>query len=50
MKIFDCFTYFDESELLEIRLNELNKFVDYFVIIESGETHQGGKKNKKYQQ
>ncbi len=46
MKIFDCFTYFDESELLEIRLNELNKFVDYFVIIESGETHQGGKKTK----
>ena len=34
MKIFDCFTFNDENELLEIRLNELNKYVDFFVIIE----------------
>ena len=46
MKIYDCFTYFDEDELLEIRLNELNKFVDYFIIVEAGETHQGKKKMK----
>ena len=46
MKIYDCFTYFDEDELLEIRLNELNKFVDYFVIVEAGVTHQGKKKKK----
>lgn len=46
MKIFDCFTFNDENELLEIRLNELNKYVDFFVIIEFGETHQGTKKSK----
>ena len=28
MKIFDCFTFNDENPLLEIRLNEMNKFVD----------------------
>ena len=44
MKIFDCFTFNDENDILEIRLNELNKFVDFFVIIEFGETHSGNKK------
>jgi beta-1,4-mannosyl-glycoprotein beta-1,4-N-acetylglucosaminyltransferase len=47
MKIFDCFTFNDENEILEIRLNELNKYVDYFVIVESGENHQGRIKGKK---
>lgn len=47
MKIFDCFTFNDENSILEIRLNEMNKNVDYFVIIEFGESHQGGKKGKK---
>ena len=41
MKIFDCFMYFDEDMLLEIRLNELEKFVDKFVIVESNHTHSG---------
>ena len=35
MKIFDCFMYFDEDLLLDLRLNTLNKFVDKFVIVES---------------
>ena len=43
-KIFDCFMFNNEEKLLEIRLNVLNKFVDYFVIIESEETHSGNKK------
>mgnify|MGYP001162258588 CR=1 FL=1 len=47
MNIYDCFTFNDENEILEIRLNELDKYVDYFVIVESGETHRGKKKNKK---
>ncbi len=47
MKIFDCFTFNDENLILELRLNELKKFVDYFVIIEFGENHQGKKKGKK---
>ena len=34
-KIYDCFLFFNENDLLEIRLNELNDVVDYFVIFES---------------
>ena len=41
MKIFDCFMYFDEEMLLDLRLNILNKHVDYFVIVESTFTHKG---------
>ena len=47
MKIFDCFTFNDENSILEIRLNEMNKYVDFFVIIEFGENHQGKKKGRK---
>ena len=43
MKIFDCFMYFDEDLLLELRLNILNKYIDKFIIIEAGEDHQGNK-------
>lgn len=34
MAIYDCFTFFNEIELLDIRLNLLNDVVDYFVIVE----------------
>lgn len=43
-KIYDCFTFFNELELLEIRLNELNDVVDYFVLVEMDETFQGNPK------
>ncbi len=45
MAIYDCFQYFDEDHTVDLRLNILNKFVDYFVISESTKTHQG--KDKK---
>ena len=35
MKIFDCFMYYDEEIVLDVRLNTLDQFVDYFVIVES---------------
>src|SRR3989344_6676194 len=38
---YDVFTFFNELELLEIRLNILEPHVDYFVIIESTETFSG---------
>lgn len=38
MKIFDCFTLYNELDLLEIRLQELYDHVDYFVIVESDHT------------
>ena len=41
MKIFDCFMYFDEEIVLDVRLNTLNQFVDYFVIVESKFNHRG---------
>ena len=44
MKIFDCFMYFDEDIVLEVRLNFLDKFVDKFVIIESEYNHKGEKR------
>ena len=39
--IYDCFTFFNELDLLEIRLNELNAYVDRFVLVEATLTHQG---------
>ena len=44
MKIYDCFMYFDEDLLLDLRLNILNEHVDKFLIIEAEEDHQGKKK------
>ena len=35
MKIIDCFMYFDEDMLLDLRLNIMDKFVSKFVICES---------------
>ena len=45
MRIFDCFMYFDEEIVLDTRLNYLDKFVDYFVIVESKFTHRGDGRN-----
>ena len=45
MKIFDCFMFYDEETLLDIRFNTLDKFVDYFIIVESKNFHNG--KNRK---
>lgn len=39
--IYDCFTFFNELDLLEIRLNILDKYVDKFVLVEATKTHQG---------
>tara|TARA_B100000029_G_scaffold92445_1_gene82364 strand:- start:93 stop:983 length:891 start_codon:yes stop_codon:yes gene_type:complete len=44
MKIIDCFMYFNEDLVLDIRLNELDQHVDYFVIVESNFTHSGQEK------
>ena len=44
MNIYDCFMYFDEDLLLDLRLNTLNHFVKKFVITEATYTHNGSKK------
>lgn len=38
---YDCFTFFNELDLLEIRLNTLSGVVDYFVIAEATRTYTG---------
>jgi len=48
MNIYDCFMYFDEDLLLDLRLNSLNKFVKKFVISEATYTHNGNKKDLKF--
>ncbi len=44
MNIYDCFQYFDEDHLLDIRLNILDQYVKKFVITEATYTHNGSKK------
>ena len=45
MKIFDCFMYFDEEQVLDLRLNVLDEYVDNFVIVESIYNHKGEKRD-----
>ena len=44
MKIIDCFNYFDEDMMLEIRLSTLFDYVDEFIICEATLDHAGNKK------
>ncbi len=44
MKFIDCFMYYDEDLILDIRLNMLNKFVSFFVICEANFNHNGSKR------
>ena len=41
MKIYDCFMFFDEEMLLDLRLNIMNKYVDKFIITEATYMHSG---------
>ena len=46
--IYDCFSYWDEDLLLNLRLNVLNNYVDYFVIIEGNKTWQNNPKEFRF--
>ncbi len=48
MKIYDCFMYFDEDLVLDLRLNYLSKYVDKFVIVESKYNHKGEKRKLQF--
>lgn len=50
MRVFDSFIFFNELELLEMRLNILNDVVDYFVLTESPFTVSGNEKPLYYQE
>lgn len=42
--IYDCFSFFNELDILEIRLNILDGIVDKFVLVEATKTHSGKEK------
>lgn len=48
MKLIDCFLYFDEDTLLDIRLNILDKIVHKFIISEATRDHSGKKRKLKF--
>jgi beta-1,4-mannosyl-glycoprotein beta-1,4-N-acetylglucosaminyltransferase len=48
MNVYDCFMYFDEDLLLDLRLNVLSDYVSKFVITEATYTHNGSKKKLKF--
>jgi len=48
MKFIDCFMYYDEDMILDLRLNMLDKFVSYFVICEANFNHNGSKRELKF--
>ena len=44
MKIYDCIQFFNEENVLDLRLNILDEFINFFVIVESTSDHQGNTK------
>ena len=46
--IYDCFSYWDEDLLLDLRLNILNEYVDFFVVVEGNRTWQNNPKKLKF--
>jgi len=49
MKLYDCFMFFNELDLLELRLMELYDHVDHFVLVEGNRTHVGNPKEFIYE-
>jgi beta-1,4-mannosyl-glycoprotein beta-1,4-N-acetylglucosaminyltransferase len=44
MKIIDCFTFYNEFDILHYRLAALYDHVDYFILVEARTTHAGNPK------
>lgn len=49
-RVFDCFPFFNELDILDMRLNILNDQVDYFVLVESKRSHQKKPKQLYYEE
>lgn len=43
-RIYDCFTFFNEIDMLRMRMLMLSKYVDYFVVVEIDKDHRGRRK------
>lgn len=50
MKIYDCFSFYNEFEMLDIRLKMLNDVVDYFVLVELPKTYSGKEKPRYFEE
>ena len=50
IKIYDVFPFFNELDILELRLNILDPYVDYFVISEATQTYSGKPKPLYFQE
>lgn len=48
--VYDCFTFFNEIDLLKIRLEELKNIVDKFVLVESAKSYSGREKPLYFQE
>ncbi len=49
-KIYDCFAFFNELDILRIRIEELKDVVDKFILVEATKTHSGNPKPLYYQE
>ncbi|WP_293624840.1 hypothetical protein [Polynucleobacter sp.] len=49
-KIYDCFLFYNELDMLELKLTEMYDVVDKFVLLESCETFQGSPKKYFYEE
>tara|TARA_B110000211_G_scaffold11520_1_gene12121 strand:- start:5080 stop:5964 length:885 start_codon:yes stop_codon:yes gene_type:complete len=47
--VVDCFTFYNELDMLEFRLTELDEIVDIFIIVEATKTHSGKEKELNFQ-
>lgn len=48
--LLDCFLFNEELDLLEIRLNELDPYVNLFILVEANKTHRGDPKPYHYEE
>jgi len=48
-KIIDCFSFYNEFDMLKFRLKYLYDYVDYFVLVEATHTYAGNPKELYYQ-
>lgn len=48
--LIDCFTFFNELDMLEYRLHTLCDTVDWFVLVEAAYTHKGAEKPFYYEE
>lgn len=49
-RLFDCFIFFNELDLLDLRLEESFEAVDYFVVCEASRTFRGATKELVFSQ